>query len=71
MKPHSSIQVVRKWRGMCAIPILRCLDDSEWLNNRYLPSKRSPQVRELANGLRHGTAMPSQDMSGAWVTIWG
>jgi hypothetical protein len=28
-------------------------------------------VLELANGLRLGTAVPSQELSGVWVTVWG
>jgi hypothetical protein len=71
MKPHGSIQVVRKWRGLCADPVLRCLYDLEGMNNGYLPRGHGPRVCELANGLRLGTAMPSQDLSGAWVTVWG
>jgi hypothetical protein len=34
-------------------------------------SRRTSQFSELANGLRLGTAVPSQDLSGAWVTVWG
>jgi hypothetical protein len=29
------------------------------------------RVCELANGLRLGTTVPSQDLSGTWVTIRG
>jgi hypothetical protein len=36
-----------------------------------LASRRGPRVHELANGLRLGTTVPSQDLSGAWVTVWG
>jgi hypothetical protein len=39
------------------------------LKNNHLPSGRGPQVHELANGLRPGIAMPSQDLSGDWVTV--
>jgi hypothetical protein len=65
MKPHGSVRVIRKWHSLCADSILRCLDNLEVLNNGYLPSWHGPQVRELANGLRLGTAVPSQDLSGA------
>jgi hypothetical protein len=34
-----------------------------------LSSQRGSQSLELANGLRLGTAVLSQDLSGAWVTI--
>jgi hypothetical protein len=56
---------------MRADPILRCLDDTEGLNNEHFPSWCGPRVHELANGLRLGTAVPSQDLSGAWVTVHG
>jgi hypothetical protein len=56
---------------MRADPILMYLDDLEGLNYWYLHRGRGPQVRELANGLRHHTVVPSQDLSGAWVTIQG
>jgi hypothetical protein len=56
---------------MHADPILRCLDAQEGLNNGYLPSGCNPQVHELTNGLRLVTGVPSQDLSGASVTIHG
>jgi hypothetical protein len=59
MKLHGSIWVVRRWRGLRVDPIQRCFDDLEGLNNGYLPSEHGPQVRELANGLRLGTVVPS------------
>jgi hypothetical protein len=34
-----------------------------------MPSGHDPRVHELANGLRLGTAVPSQDLSGASVTF--
>jgi hypothetical protein len=55
MKPHDSIQVVRKLRDIRAYPILRCLDVLEGLNNGYLPSGNGPRVHELANSMRLGT----------------
>jgi hypothetical protein len=36
-----------------------------------LASRCGPRARELANGLRLSTAVPSQDLSGARVTVWG
>jgi hypothetical protein len=71
MKPHDPIRVVRKWHDFRADPILRCLDNLKGLNNGYLPSGHGPRVHELANGLRLGTAGPSQDLSGAWVIVQG
>jgi hypothetical protein len=69
MKPHGFIRVIRKWHGMCINPVLRCFDNPEGLNNGDLPSWHSFRICELANGLRIGTIMPSQDLSGAWVTF--
>jgi hypothetical protein len=71
MKPHGPIWVVRKWHGLHADLVLRCLDDLEGLNHRYMPSGCGLQVCELANNLRLGTVVPSQDLSGAWVTVQG
>jgi hypothetical protein len=42
MKPHGSIRLVKKWRGMGIDPALRCLDDPDVLNNGYLPRGRGP-----------------------------
>jgi hypothetical protein len=71
MKPHNSVRVVRKWCDMHTDPILRCFDNSEGLNNGDLLSCHDSQIHELANGLRLGTAVPSHDLSGAWVTVSG
>jgi hypothetical protein len=59
MKPHGFIRVVKKWRDMHADPVLRCLYDPKGLNSEYLPRGHGPRVHELANGLRHGTTVPS------------
>jgi hypothetical protein len=64
MKPHSSVQVVRRWCGVHTDPVLRCFDNSEGLNNGHLSRGRGPQVHELANCLRLGTTMANQDASG-------
>jgi hypothetical protein len=71
MKPHSFVRIVKRWCGICTDPVLKCLDDPEGLNNGYLPSGHGPRVHELANGLRLGIAVLSQDLSGTWVTIHG
>jgi hypothetical protein len=52
-------------------PVRGCFDNLEGLNNEDLPSWRSPRVHELANGLRLGIVLLSQDLSGAWVTVRG
>jgi hypothetical protein len=69
MKPHSSVRVVRSWRGLHADPIRECFDDPEGMNNRYLPNEHGPRVHELANGLRLGTVVSGQDLSGTGVTV--
>jgi hypothetical protein len=71
MKPHSPIRVVRKWHGLRLNRVLRCLENSEGLSNGYLPVGRGPLVHELANDMRLGTTVLSQDLSGAWLTIQG
>jgi hypothetical protein len=71
MKPHSSIKVVKKWCSVRTDPVLRCFDNLEGLNNRGMPCWCSLRVRELANGLKPGTTVMSQNLSGAWVTIHG
>jgi hypothetical protein len=65
MKPHGPVRVARKWHGLCANPVLKCLNGPKGLNNGYLPSGHDPQVHKLANSLRLSTAVPSQDLSGA------
>jgi hypothetical protein len=71
MKPDGSVWVVIRWHCLHANPVYGCFDDPEGLNNGYLPSGRALLVRELANGLRLGTAVLSQDLSRAWVTVCG
>jgi hypothetical protein len=50
-------------------PVRGCFDKPEGLNNKHLPCRHGPRVRELAISLRLGTSMPSQDLSGAWITL--
>jgi hypothetical protein len=69
MKPHGSVWAVKRWHGLRVDPVHSYFDNPEGLNNGYLPSGRGPQVHELANSLRPGTAVLSQDLSGGWVTI--
>jgi hypothetical protein len=71
MKPYSFVRVVKRWCGMHIDPILRCFDNLEGLNNGGLPSRRGSRVHELDIGLRPSTAVTSQDLSGAWVTMHG
>jgi hypothetical protein len=65
MKPHSCIWVVRRLCGMHIDPVCGCFDNPERLNYRDLPGGRGSRVRELADGLRLSTTLPSQDLSGA------
>jgi hypothetical protein len=71
MKSHCSIWVVRRWHGLHADPVRKCFDDPEGMNNRYLPSGCSPRVHEPSNGLRLGTIVSSQDLSGVWFIVHG
>jgi hypothetical protein len=64
MKPHSSIQVVRRCCGVRIDPVHGCFDNPDGLNNGHLSSQRGPRVHELAISLRLGTAVPSQDLCG-------
>jgi hypothetical protein len=69
MKAHGSIRVVRRWCGMRTNPVRGYLDNLEGLNYGNLPSGPGSRARELANGLRPGTAVSSQNLSGVWVTV--
>jgi hypothetical protein len=46
-----------------------CFVNSEGLNYEDLLEGIIPELGELANGLRPNTEVPSQDLSGAWVTV--
>jgi hypothetical protein len=52
-------------------PHPQVLYDPEGLNNGYLSSGHGARVLELANSLRPDTIVPSQDLSGARVTVSG
>jgi hypothetical protein len=69
MKPHDSIWVVRRWCDACTDPSTGVFDNLEGLNNGHLTSQRGYQVHELANILRLGTTVLSQDLNGVWVTV--
>jgi hypothetical protein len=45
------------------------LANPEGLNCKDLLEGIIPELDELANGLRLNTKVPSQDLSGTWVTI--
>jgi hypothetical protein len=64
MKPHSSVRDVKMWCGICTDPILRCFNNLEGLSCGDLLVGVG---LELANSLRLGTAVLSQDLCGAWV----
>jgi hypothetical protein len=71
MKPHGSVRVVRRCCGVRTDPVHGCFDNPKGLNIGHFPSGCDPCVCELANDLRLGTTVLSQDLSGAWVTIHG
>jgi hypothetical protein len=50
-------------------PIRGRFDNPEGLNHGNVPSRRGSRDCELTNGLRLDTAVPSQNLSGAWVTV--
>jgi hypothetical protein len=60
MKRHNSIRVFIMWCGMHTDPVLWCFDNPEGLSYGDLLVDVVP---ELANGLRLGTVVPSQDLS--------
>jgi hypothetical protein len=68
MKSHGSVRVVRMWCVICTDPIVGCFDNLEGLNCGNLLVGEAP---ELANDLRLSTVVPSQDLSGAWITFRG
>jgi hypothetical protein len=49
-------------------PVLKCFDNPAGLNCEDL---LVGIILELASSLTLGTVVPSQDLSGAWVTICG
>jgi hypothetical protein len=52
-------------------PCPQVIHDPGGAELRGLASRRGPRARELTNGLRLSTAVLSQDLSGAWITIQG
>jgi hypothetical protein len=56
------------WCSECTDPVLRCFVNLEGPNYSDLLGSVVPQ---LPNGLRLSIEVPSQDLSGAWVTDWG
>jgi hypothetical protein len=61
----SQFQVVKWMCGAHTSPVRGCLDKPVGMNYEDLPSQCGSHARELASGLRLGTAVPSQDLSGA------
>jgi hypothetical protein len=57
------------WCGICTDPGLRCVNNSKGLNCGDLLEGVIPELGELTNGLRLDTAVPSQDLSAALVTV--
>jgi hypothetical protein len=65
------VRVVRRVCSARTDPVCGCFDNPKGLNYGYLPSRRGSRVHEVANGLRLGTVVPSQDLSGVWITVCG
>jgi hypothetical protein len=59
-----SVQPVRRVCGIRTDPVCGCFDNAGGLNYGYLPSRHGSRVRELANGLRLGAVVLSQNLSG-------
>jgi hypothetical protein len=55
------------WCEIHTNPVVRCFVNREGLNCEDMLEGVVP---ELANGLRLSTEMLSQDLNGAWVTVW-
>jgi hypothetical protein len=71
MKPHCFVWIVRLGCRERTNPVLRCFVNPEGMNCRDLLVGMSHEFIELTNSLRLSTDVPSQDLSGAWVTIRG
>jgi hypothetical protein len=56
---------------MSTKPVRGCFDNLEGMNNGDFPSWHGSRIHELANGMRHGTTMPSQDLSEDWIIMCG
>jgi hypothetical protein len=67
--PHGSVWVVRRWCSVCTDPVRECFDNPKGLNNGHLPSRCGTRVHVLANNLRLGTKVPSQDLTRAYATF--
>jgi hypothetical protein len=59
MKPQGSVQVVRRWCGVCTDPKRGCFNNLKGLNRKNLLSGLGSRAHELANGLKLGTTVPS------------
>jgi hypothetical protein len=69
MKPCGSVRVVRMWCGICTDPILKCFDNSEGLSYGNLVVGVISRALKLANSMRLGIVVPSQDLSGACINV--
>jgi hypothetical protein len=69
MKSHNSICVGRMWCKILTDPVLRCFVNPKGLSCGDLLVGVVP--RDMANGLRLSTVVPSQDLTRAWVTVQG
>jgi hypothetical protein len=60
-----SVQVGRRVCGAHTYHIRGCFDNSDG----HLPSQLGSRVCELANYLRLGIVVLSQDLTGVWITM--
>jgi hypothetical protein len=57
------------WCEIHTDPVLRCFVNLEGLNCEDMLEGMVLELGELANDLRLSTKVPSQDLSGVWVTF--
>jgi hypothetical protein len=57
------------WCGIHTDLILRCFVNLEGLNCDDLLEGMVPELGEVANSLRLSTKVPSQNLSGVWITL--
>jgi hypothetical protein len=59
------------WCGIHTDLVLKCFINLKGLNCEEMLEGVVPELSELANGLRLSTEVPSQDLSGVWITFRG
>jgi hypothetical protein len=64
-------ELSKLWCGNHTDPVLMSFINPEGLNCEDLLEGVVPELDELANSLRLGIEVPSQDLSGVWFTFRG